>query len=71
MVAASDLATPFSKFRTANLHLEGFTDYLGIPLIAKGVVKGVLELFSRTPLPTDMEWMSFSRFHGRAGCHRY
>ncbi len=59
MVAASDLATPFSKFRTANLHLEGFTDYLGIPLIAKGVVKGVLELFSRTPLPTDTEWMSF------------
>lgn len=59
MVAASDLATPFSKFRTANLHLEGFTDYLGIPLIAKGVVKGVLELFSHTPLPTDTEWMSF------------
>jgi len=22
-------------------------------------VKGVLELFSRTPLPTDTEWMSF------------
>ncbi len=59
MVAASDLATPFSKFRTPNMHLEGFTDYLGIPLIAKGVVKGVLELFSRTPLPTDTEWMSF------------
>jgi len=59
MVSASDLSTPFSKYRTPNMNLEGFTDYLGIPLIAKGVVKGVLELFNHTPLPTDTEWMSF------------
>ncbi len=29
---------------------EGFVAYLGVPLIAKGHVKGVLEIFHRTPL---------------------
>jgi len=38
---------------------EGFHSYHGIPLIAKGQVKGVLEILHRTPLRPDQEWLSF------------
>jgi PAS domain S-box-containing protein len=38
---------------------EGFKAYLGIPLIAKGQVKGVLEIFHRAPLDPDREWLDF------------
>ncbi|HMA37064.1 MAG TPA: HD domain-containing phosphohydrolase [Chloroflexia bacterium] len=33
--------------------------YYGVPLIAKGQVKGVLELFHRAPLEPDAEWFDF------------
>lgn len=39
---------------------EGFKAYIGVPLIAKGRVKGVLEIFNRTPLDPDMEWLEFA-----------
>jgi HD-GYP domain-containing protein (c-di-GMP phosphodiesterase class II) len=39
--------------------LEGFTVYHGIPLIAKGEVKGVLEVFNRSQLVANSEWMDF------------
>jgi PAS domain S-box-containing protein/putative nucleotidyltransferase with HDIG domain len=35
---------------------EGFTSYYGIPLIAKGELRGVLEIFNRSPLGPDEEW---------------
>jgi putative nucleotidyltransferase with HDIG domain len=35
---------------------EGFTSYYGIPLIAKGELRGVLEIFNRNPLGPDEEW---------------
>ena len=38
---------------------EGFVAYYGAPLISKGKVKGVLELFHRTPLKTDDDWINF------------
>ena len=38
---------------------ESFHSYYGVPLIAKGEVKGVLEVFQRTPLRTDREWIDF------------
>ena len=38
---------------------EGFITYFGIPLIAKGQVKGVLELFHRSPKEVDVDWMTF------------
>jgi putative nucleotidyltransferase with HDIG domain len=31
-----------------------------VPLVAKGQVKGVLELFNRMPLDFDMEWLEFA-----------
>jgi HD-GYP domain-containing protein (c-di-GMP phosphodiesterase class II) len=38
---------------------EGFISYLAIPLIAKGQVVGVLEIFQRTSLDPDPEWLDF------------
>jgi PAS domain S-box-containing protein len=38
---------------------EGFRSYFASPLIAKGQVKGVIELFSREPYYPDREWHEF------------
>jgi PAS domain S-box-containing protein/putative nucleotidyltransferase with HDIG domain len=38
---------------------EKFTSYLALPLIAKGQVKGVLEIFSRQQTRHDTEWLEF------------
>jgi putative nucleotidyltransferase with HDIG domain len=38
---------------------EGFISYYGVPLIAKGQVKGVLEIFHRDPLSPEPEWREF------------
>jgi putative nucleotidyltransferase with HDIG domain len=38
---------------------EDFITYYGVPLVAKGRVKGVLEIFHRSPLTPDEEWFDF------------
>src|SRR3990170_7094991 len=38
---------------------EDFVCYFSVPLIARGQVDGVLEVFNRTPLEPDTEWMDF------------
>ena len=38
---------------------EGFVTYFALPLIAKGEIKGVLEVFQRSRLDADQEWMDF------------
>lgn len=38
---------------------EQFITYYGVPLIGKGQVKGVLEVFHREPLDPDPEWLDF------------
>ncbi|HBY93533.1 MAG TPA: HD-GYP domain-containing protein [Chloroflexi bacterium] len=38
---------------------EEFVAYYGVPLVTKGQVKGVLELFHRAPLEGDREWLGF------------
>lgn len=45
--------------RAPQLGAEGFRVYLAAPLVAKGEVKGVLELFHRSDLQSSKEWMSF------------
>ena len=42
-----------------NLALESFRSYYGVPLIAKGQIKGVLEIFHRSPLEPSDGWLSF------------
>jgi len=38
---------------------EGFSSYYGVPLIAKGKVNGVLEIYHRSKLNPDQEWLTF------------
>ncbi len=38
---------------------ENFVGYHAIPLIAKGQIQGVIEIFRRTPMQVDQEWISF------------
>jgi len=38
---------------------EGFISYYAVPLIAKGKVSGVLEIFHRAPVAPDQEWLDF------------
>jgi putative nucleotidyltransferase with HDIG domain len=44
---------------SAKFASEDFVTYIAVPLIAKGQVKGVLELFHRSPLNTSADWMEF------------
>lgn len=38
---------------------EGFVTYYGVPLIVKGQVVGVLEVFHRKPFEADEDWLRF------------
>ncbi len=38
---------------------EGFQTYYGLPLISSGRTVGLLELFQRTPMPSDREWTDY------------
>jgi PAS domain S-box-containing protein len=40
---------------------ENFTLYFGVPLIAKGQIKGVLEIFKRSSFNPDDEWVDLLR----------
>jgi PAS domain S-box-containing protein/putative nucleotidyltransferase with HDIG domain len=45
--------------RTGLLGQDKFVSYHGVPLIAKGQVLGVLEVFHRSPLRPDHTWLEF------------
>ena len=50
----------FSQFRRRTLFArEGFVAYGAVPLIARDKFVGVLEVFHRSPLAPDQEWLSF------------
>jgi PAS domain S-box-containing protein/putative nucleotidyltransferase with HDIG domain len=38
---------------------EAFVSYFAVPLLAKGQIKGVLEIFHRAPLDRGAEWLDF------------
>lgn len=38
---------------------EGFVAYFAVPLVAKGQVKGVLEIFHRAPMEPEQDWLDF------------
>lgn len=52
-------AQPGSLARVTRRVGEDFRAYFAVPLIAKGQVKGVLEVFHRAPLHPDPEWLNF------------
>ena len=59
MVQIPNLAQPLSDSSQALVSAEGFRAYYSMPLISKNQVKGVLEVFQRTPLEPSKEWLSF------------
>ncbi len=70
MAAALQWSANLSRFRTSvrtpairywrkTFAGEGLVCYYGLPLIAKGRVLGVLEVFHRSPLDPDQEWFDF------------
>jgi len=50
--------------RSPTFGQEGFVSYFGVPLIAKGQVKGILEIFNRSLINPDVEWLSFLEMLG-------
>ena len=60
IIEVPDLANYNGKFMRAQLLAEeGFVSYYAVPLISKGEVKGVLEIFNRSRLNPDREWVDF------------
>jgi putative nucleotidyltransferase with HDIG domain len=45
--------------RSVDFHREGFVSYVGAPLIVKGQVRGVLEIFQRNPFDLNLEQRAF------------
>jgi PAS domain S-box-containing protein/putative nucleotidyltransferase with HDIG domain len=60
IVHIPDLAKEHDNYlRGILLAGENFVSYHGVPLIAKGQVVGMLEVFDRTRLKRDEEWLDF------------
>jgi len=59
-VSITDLLENSAQFDRAQLLAdEGFVTYFGTPLIAKGRVNGVLEIYHRMPFVPDENWLEF------------
>lgn len=59
---------PADPFFATLFAAENFVSYYGVPLIVKGSVEGVLEVFHRTPLHPYPEWLEFLNIlAGQAG----
>jgi GAF domain-containing protein len=59
-VRVTDLKNEYAKFKRRDLlAAEKFVSYFGVPLIGKGEVKGVLEIFHRSELNPDQECYHF------------
>jgi GAF domain-containing protein len=55
-----DLKTRHTDYlRSPSFSAEGFVTYYAVPLVAKSQTKGVLEVFHRSPLERDTEWLDF------------
>lgn len=58
-VIVPDIAKSVDRFSFLDSRTEDFHAYVGVPLIAKGGVKGVLEVFLRRPFDVDEQWLEF------------
>ena len=59
LVDVPDLRLATNMTRASLLEGEGFAAYFGAPLVVKGYVKGVLEVFHRGPFTPDADWRDF------------
>jgi PAS domain S-box-containing protein/putative nucleotidyltransferase with HDIG domain len=58
-IAIPDLSQAAPLARLASLAVEGFAAYYATPLVSKGHVTGILEVFHRAPLRVGPEWLQF------------
>jgi len=66
MISVPDLAREIPQAKLVEINTgEDFAAIYAIPLISKGEVKGVLEVFHRTPFFADGDWVDFFRTLGR------
>lgn len=54
-----DLMKSSEAKRDPLLEREGFVTYVGVPLVVKGQIKGVFEVFHRSTLSPTADWMQF------------
>ncbi len=59
IVQVPDLRETTEVARNPLITREGFVSYIGVPLIVKGQIKGLFEIFHRSQISTDDEWMQF------------
>jgi PAS domain S-box-containing protein len=60
VIAIGDFSCDPNDFvRTAVIAEEGFASYWAAPLVTKGHVVGVLELYHRSPFHGDDDWLNF------------
>ncbi|MBI3158204.1 MAG: HD domain-containing protein [Chloroflexi bacterium] len=59
LMAAGDLARSEDFTRPAMREREGFQSYFGAPLLSKGRLLGMLEVFHRQPIHPPEEWLTF------------
>jgi HD-GYP domain-containing protein (c-di-GMP phosphodiesterase class II) len=58
VVISGELAAQANRDFLAMYEKEGFVAYAGVPLIAKGQIKGVLEVYHRTTHRPEREWLN-------------
>ncbi len=58
-IAIDNLAKGQESFDNKFIEGEGFDAFFAVPLIAKGKVKGVLEVFHRSPFKPNADWLNF------------
>jgi response regulator RpfG family c-di-GMP phosphodiesterase len=59
MIQLADLKGVNADSLPSNLVSEGFVSYIGVPLLAKSKVNGVLEVFERSEIKHDRDWYDF------------
>jgi PAS domain S-box-containing protein/putative nucleotidyltransferase with HDIG domain len=60
MIHVSNLSgDPVNLLNSPRMVEESFTTYFGVPLIVKGNVKGVLEIYNRSEKETSKEWLDY------------
>lgn len=57
LLALPEVADAITRFQPFTG--EQFVSYFGLPLIAKGQLRGVLEIFHRSALTPDQDWLDF------------
>jgi GAF domain-containing protein len=50
---------PRNEIHLQNIVEEDFTSYIGFPLIGKGQIKGVLEIYTRREIDPSPDWLNF------------